>query len=152
MKSFLSNKNIFLGEIWRAKKYFYELSSRSCCITSMIQWYFILENIWRAKIYQVGTQFAKVLKGTMTNCEQWATRKIFGGREFLSHRDFFLLHRAKKILSKKKGEKVRVRNIVSIVVNHSCCIQSFTQMKELEPTNERNWKPTNTWNSPIPRN
>ena len=68
----------------------------------------ILKNIWRAKIYQVGTQFAKVLKGTMINCEQWATRKIFGGREFLLHRDFFLLHRAKEILYKKKGEKFRL--------------------------------------------
>ena len=78
-----------------------------------------MENIWRAKIYQVGTQFAKVLKGIMINCEQWTTRKIFGGREFLSHMDFFLLHRAKEILSKKKGEKVRVGNILPIVVNHS---------------------------------
>ena len=79
----------------------------------------ILKNIWRAKIYQVGTQFAKVLKGTMINCEQWATRKIYGGRKFLSHRDLFLLHWAKEILFKKKGEKVKVRNILPIVVNHS---------------------------------
>ena len=79
----------------------------------------VLKNIWRAKIYQVGTQFAKVLEGTMIKCELRATRKIFGGRKFLLHRDFFLLHRAREILYKKKGEKVRVRNIVPIVVNHS---------------------------------
>ena len=50
---------------------------------------------------------------------QGATGKIFAGRKCMLHRFFVLLHRAKEILYKKKGEIVRVKNIVLVLVNHS---------------------------------
>ena len=44
------------------------------------------------------------------------------------HRVFFLLHRAKEILYKKKGEIVRVKNIVPVLVNHSCDISLYIEI------------------------
>ena len=55
---------------------------------------------------------------------QRATEEIFGGRKYMVHRVFFLLHRAKEISYKKEGETVRVKNIVPVLVNHSCDLGS----------------------------
>jgi len=56
---------------------------------------------------------------------QRATEEIFGGRKYIVHRVFFLLHRAKEISYKKEGETVRVGNIVPLLVNHSWHVEIF---------------------------
>ena len=48
------------------------------------------------------------------------------------HRVFFQLHRAKEILYKKKGEIFRVKNIVPVLVNHSCILFKEVQKEKLE--------------------
>ena len=43
------------------------------------------ENVWRAKIYQIGTQFATVLEGTMIKCELWGYRETFYRAKIFLH-------------------------------------------------------------------
>ena len=55
------------------------------------------------------------------------------------HRVSFLLHRAKKILYKKEGEIVRVRNTVPVLVNNSCkIINKYPFARDVVKTSDLN--------------
>ena len=72
---------------------------------------------------------------------QGAIGKIFGGRKCMLHRVSFLLHRAKEILYKKEGERVKFRNTVPVLVNYSCSDRGFlAYFWMLNSTKTLEWK------------
>ena len=68
---------------------------------SVKQKYFILENFWRAKIYQIGTQFARVPEGIMIKCELWGYREIFWRAKIFAAQGFLSAAQGKRNLVQK---------------------------------------------------
>ena len=65
-----------------------------------------MENVWKAKIYQVGTQFARVPEETMIKCELWLQGTFLEGAKIFVVQGFFsTAAQGKRNFVQKEGRK-----------------------------------------------